>query len=203
MPGAAAGEPKGSGAPKGTAQGGATDTAAPRKSPSAFRTVTIALAGAAITGALVGAVVVAGGIGSGSKSSGTSSVSEPTLAKVAPAEIAKAIVTLDPATSQQMVADAKACKAPIAWVLLTKQPGSAGGSVRIRSGTYLSPPFHATDTPQRIAIPYPAPYETGRGVMWAIGEGSGLAIDLYPRWNIPSLNGAAPINVVWTPTDPC
>jgi len=151
----------------------------------------------------VGAIVAPGRIGSLSKSSGISGESAPTLAQLGPGEIAKAMVTLDPATSQQVVADAKACKAPMAWVTLTKQPGSAGGSIRIRSGAYLSPPFHATDTPQRIAIPYPAPYATGHGVMWAIGEGSGLAIDLYPRWNIPSLNGAAPINVVWTPADPC
>ncbi len=203
MPGATAAAPKGAGAPKGTVQGGKIDSPEPQKPPSPFRAVTILLAGGVITGALVGAIVVPGRIGSGSHSSETSGPSEPTLAQVSPAEIAKAIVTLDPATSQQVVADAKACKAPMAWVMLTKQPGSAGGSVRVRSGAYLSPPFHATDAPQRIAIPYPAPYQTGRGVMWAIGEGSGLAIDLYPRWNIPSLNGAAPINVVWTPGDPC
>ena len=200
MQGPAAGA---AGAAGGGAQGGKPDTPAPQKSPSALRAVMIAITGAVITGGIVGAIVAPGRIGSLSKSSGISGESEPTLAQLAPGEIAKAMVTLDPQTSQQAVADAKACKAPIAWVALTKQAGSAGGSVRIRSGAYLSPAFHATGVPQRIAIPYPAPYATGHGVLWVIGQGSGLAIDLYPGWNISSLDGAAPINVVWTPTDPC
>lgn len=188
-------------APKDTSQVNRADAnPPPQKTPTAFRGLTIALVGAVITGALVGGIVASGRIGSGSQPSGGS---EPALEKVTQVELANATVTLDPATAQQVVADAKSCKAPVAWVMLTKQPGSAGGSVRIRSGAYLSPPFHVTDVPQRIAIPYPAPYETGRGVLWVIGESSGLAIDLYPRWSIPSLNGAAAINVVWTPGDPC
>jgi hypothetical protein len=197
MQGAAAG------APTGQAQGGKPDGPAPAKSPSAFGALAIVVAGAALTGAIVGAVVAPGSTGSGLQASQAAGGSEPTLAKVAPSEIANAIVTLDPATSQQVAADAKACKAPIAWVTLTKQPGSAGGLVRIRSGAYLSPAFQASDVPQRIAMPYPAPYETGRGVLWVIGEGNGLEIDLYPGWTVASLNGTAPINVIWTPTDPC
>jgi hypothetical protein len=60
-----------------------------------------------------------------------------------------------------------------------------------------------TDQSQRVAIPYPAPYPKGRGVIWVIGEAKGLAIDLYPTWFTQSLDGAAAINVVWDPTDPC
>lgn len=172
-----------------------------QKPPSAFRPLLIALAGAIITGGVVAASL--GGIGSASKTSGTAGGAELTLAKVASGEIAQAMVTLDPQTSQGVVEDAKACRAPMAWVTLSKQPGSAAGTVRIRSGSYLSPAFLATEAAQRIALPYPGPYASGHGVLWAVGEGSGLAIDLYPRWNIPSLNGATPINVIWTPTDPC
>lgn len=201
MQGAAAGAA--AGAAKGVTQAGKPSRPGPQKAPSAFRSLAIAVAGAVITAAVMAAIMAPGGIGSVSPSSGTVGTSEPTLAQVVPAEIARAMATLDPETSQQAVADAKACKAPIAWVTLTKRPGSAGGWVRLRSGSYLSPVFHATEVPQRIAHPYPAPYQAGRGVLWVIGEGSGLTINLNPGWNIPSLNGAAPINVVWTPSNPC
>jgi hypothetical protein len=43
-------------------------------------------------------------------------------------------------------------------VTLVKAPGSPSGTVRVRSGSYLSPAFHVTEAPQRVAIPYPAPY---------------------------------------------
>jgi hypothetical protein len=195
MAGAAAAETS-----KSSGQGEKGEAPQQRRTPSAFRTVAVAIVGAVVTGLLAAAVIVPRQVESVSKSAAGT---EPTLAKVAAVELDSAIVTLDPATSQQAIADAKSCKAPIAWVSLTKQPGTADGSVRIRSGPYLSPPFHVTDVPQRVAIPYPAPYETGRGVLWAIGESGGLAIDLYPRWSIRSLNGAAAINVIWTPTDPC
>jgi hypothetical protein len=207
MQGAAAGAPKDpvqGGKPDGGKPGsGKPDSPAPRKSPSALGAVAVVLVGAAITGALVGTVVAPGRVGSGSQVSEGASGSEPMLDKVAPSEIAKAIVTLDPTVSEQVAADAKACKAPIAWVTLTRQPGTTGGLIRIRSGAYLSPAFQATDVPQRIAMPYPAPYQTGRGVLWVIGEGNGIEIDLYPGWHAPSLNGTAPINVIWTPKDPC
>ncbi len=167
---------------------------------SGFGPLFIALAGAAIT-----ATVIAGAMTTDRTvvASQASSSSEPTLAKVATADLAGAAVTLDPAVSQQAVSDAKACKLPIAWVTLARLPGGTGGMVRIRSGSYLSPAFAVSDTPQRVAIPFPAPYETGRGVLWMVGEAKGLDVRLYPGWSAASLDGAAPINVVWTPKDPC
>jgi hypothetical protein len=128
---------------------------------------------------------------------------EPTLSALAPGEIAAAILTLDPATSQQAVADAKGCKAPLAWVVLVKRAGTPSGMVRIRSGVYLSPPFHVTDVPQRIAIPYPAPYPAGRGVLSLIGDASDLWFYLAPGWFMETLKGVASINVVWIPGNPC
>jgi hypothetical protein len=167
---------------------------------SGFGPLFIALAGAAIT-----ATVIAGAMATDRTvaASQASSSAEPTLAKVATVDLAGAAVTLDPAVSQQAVSDAKACKVPIAWVTLAKLPGGTGGTVRIRSGSYLSPAFAVSDAPQRVAIPFPAPYETGRGVLWMVGEAKGLDVRLYPGWSTPSLDGAAPINVVWTPKDPC
>jgi len=188
------------GASPGTTRVGKSDDPPREKSRSAFGALAIAVAGAAITGVVVGAVLAPDRTGAQASRAGES---EPTLSKVATADLANAMVTLDPATSQQTVADARACKTPIAWVTVWRQPGTAGGSVRIRSGGYLSPAFVASDAPQRVAIPYPAPYETGRGVLWVIGEAKGLEIYLYPGWIMPTLDGTAPINVIWTPTDPC
>jgi hypothetical protein len=169
---------------------------------SRFGPILIALAGAAITATVIAAAVTTDRSGATSQTSSSAS-SESALDKVATADLAGAEATLDPAVAQQTVSDAKACKAPIAWVTLAKLPGGAGGMVRIRSGSYLSPAFALFDTPQRVAIPYPAAYATGRGVLWMVGEAKGLDVHLYPGWSTASLDGATPINVWWVPTDPC
>ena len=89
----------------------------------------------------------------------------PTLALVAPAEIGDASKTLDPASSEQLAARAKECSVPLAHVAIWKIAGTSGGIIRIRSGNYVSPPFNLTEAPQRVAIPFPAPYPTGQGVI--------------------------------------
>ena len=81
-----------------------------------------------------------------------------TLSIVAPAEITDASRTLDPATSEQLASRAKECSVPLAQVAIWKTPGASGGAIRIRSGSYISPVFTLTDAPQRVAIPFPAPY---------------------------------------------
>jgi len=186
---AAGGTPSGKGAPSDKGTG----SDAPRPSGT-LRMLIVAAAGAAVTG-----LIVAGAIPLLSRSS------EPTLAALPQSEIAAAMTTLDPNTSKEAVADAKACRAPMAWVALVKQPGSPDGTVRIRSGSYLSPPVHVTDLPQRIALPYPAPYPTGHGVLWAIGDASAVMVYITPGWNVPALNGTAgaSINVVWDTKNPC
>jgi len=195
MEGAAAG---GTPSDKGPPSDKGTGSDAPSSSGT-LRMLIIAAAGAAVTGLIVAGAIGSGGFGMLSHSS------EPTLAALAPSDIPAAMATLDPATSQEAVADAKACRAPMAWVTLVKQAGSPDGTVRIRSGSYLSPPVRVTEVPQRIALPYPAPYATGHGVLWAVGEGSGVTVYLTPGWNVPALNGGdgASINVVWTPRNPC
>jgi hypothetical protein len=162
----------------------------------------ITIAGGLITAGLVAAVLTPRLIGA--KSSAPDGYMEPTLSVLAPSEIAAAMPTLDPATLEA-VADAKGCKAPLAWVVLVRRAGApmSSGMVRIRSGAYLSPAFHVTDVPQRIAIPYPASYPTGRGVLSLVGDASDLWFYLTPGWFIETLNGAASINVVWTPGNPC
>jgi hypothetical protein len=126
-----------------------------------------------------------------------------TLSLVAPAEITDASRTLDPASSEQLASRAKECSVPLAQVAIWKTPGASGGAIRIRSGGYISPAFTLTDAPQRVAIPFPAPYATGRGVISVEGAADGAVISVSPAWHINSLVGSASLDVVWTPKDPC
>jgi hypothetical protein len=127
----------------------------------------------------------------------------PTISFVAPAEITDAARTLDPGSSAQLAARAKECSVPLAYVVISKAADASGGTIRIRSGSYLSPAFNLADAPQRIAIPFPAPYPTGRGVISVEGEANGAVISISPAWRINSLLGSDRLDVVWNPVNPC
>ena len=126
---------------------------------------------------------------------------ESTLEVLVPADINAALPTLDPGTSKAAMDDAKNCKAPLAWVTLTQRNGH-GGMVRIRSGAYVSPPIKLTPAPQRIAVPYPAPYPVGRGVLTLVGEADQVGFFLTPG-GIQDVNGAYSVNVRWQVRNPC
>jgi hypothetical protein len=127
---------------------------------------------------------------------------ESTLEVLAPADINAALPTLDPGTSKAAVDDAKNCKAPLGWVTLTQRPSGNGGIVRIRSGQYVSPPIKLTPTPQRVAVPYPAPYPMGRGVLTLVGEADKVGFYLTPG-GVYDVNGAYSVNVRWQVRNPC
>jgi hypothetical protein len=126
---------------------------------------------------------------------------ESTLEVLVPADINGALPTLDPGTSKAAVDDAKNCKAPLAWVTLTQRNGH-GGMVRVRSGQYLSPPIKLTPAPQRVAVPYPAPYPVGRGVLTLVGEADQVGFYLRPG-GIHDVNGTYSVNVRWQVRSPC
>jgi hypothetical protein len=126
---------------------------------------------------------------------------ESTLEVLVPGEINAALPTLDPSTSKSAVDDAKNCKVPLAWVTLTQRDGRSG-MVRIRSGAYLSPPIKLTPTPQRVAVPYPAPYPTGRGVLTLVGEADQVGLYLTPG-GVHDVNGTYSVNVRWQVRNPC
>nr|WP_050781037.1 hypothetical protein [Bradyrhizobium sp. ORS 278] len=136
----------------------------------------------------------------GDKSTGLGE--ESTLEVLQPAEINAALPTLDPVTAKAAVDDAKNCKAPLAWVTLTQRPSGNGGLIRIRSGPYLSPPIKLTPVPQRVAIPYPAPYPAGRGVLTLVGEADQVGFYLTPG-SIQDVNGVYAVNVRWQVRNPC
>jgi hypothetical protein len=162
--------------------------------------ILITIIGALVTAGIGTTAVFPGLVGG---RSGPAGDAEPTLSALAPADIPAALPTLDPATSKAAVEEAKSCKAPLAWVTLVERPGGRGGMVRVRSGSYLSPPIQVTNVPQRIAIPHPAPYPTGRGVLSLVGDADEVWFYLTPGWFLPTLKGTASINVHWTVGNPC
>jgi hypothetical protein len=125
------------------------------------------------------------------------------LEQVARNQVDNAVLSLDPKAAGTAAEDARQCKTPLAFVTAVAEPGAAPGSIRIRSASYLSPPITVTDSPRRIALPFPAPYPTGSGSLAVEGSAKGLTLWLSPAWHVGALNGAAQIKVVWTPRDPC
>jgi hypothetical protein len=167
----------------------------PRKPGSSGTWIGI-VGGVAIAG-IAAAVVLPGVVGNKPPPVGD----ESTLEVLVPGDINAALPTLDPGTSKAAVDDAKNCKAPLAWVTLTQRNGH-GGMVRIRSGAYISPPIKLTPAPQRVAVPYPSPYPTGRGVLTLLGEADQVGFFLTPG-GIQDVNGAYSINVRWQVRNPC
>jgi hypothetical protein len=158
----------------------------------------IGIAGAIVTAGVAAAVVLPGVAREKPAPAGQESV----LEVLVPADINAALPTLDPIAAKTAVDEAKNCKAPLAWVTLTQQAGGNGGMVRIRSGLYMSPPIKLSPVPQRVAIPYPAPYPTGRGVLTLVGEADQVGFFLRPG-GVQDVNGTYSVNVRWQVRTPC
>jgi hypothetical protein len=150
----------------------------------------------------VGAAVLGGvgvGVGVHSFFGTTSDAAE--LNEVSAADHQEALQTLSP--QAQADQKASACNQPLAYVMVLGGAGSAGQYIQIRSGNYLSPRFKLLTVAQRIALPYPAPYPSGSGVLSLLGNTGELAVALYPTWHTPALTGERTINVFWTPRKLC
>ena len=169
----------------------------PGKKPGSSRGAWIGAVGGIVTAGIAAIVVLPGIPGNKPAIVGE----ESSLEVLIPADINAALPTLDPGTSKAAVDDAKNCKAPLAWVTLTQRNGH-GGMVRVRSGQYLSPPIKLTPAPQRIAVPYPAPYPVGRGVLTLVGEADQVGFYLRPG-GVQDVNGTYSVNVRWQVRNPC
>lgn len=167
------------------------------KPPGRSRGTLIGIVGGLAIAGIAAAVVLPGRVADKPVAVGE----ESSLEVLLPADINAALPTLDPATTKAAVDDAKNCKVPLAWVTLTQRNGH-GGMVRIRSGQYQSPPIKLTPVPQRVAIPYPAPYPTGRGVLTLVGEADQVGFFLIPG-GVQDVNGTYSINVHWQVRNPC
>jgi len=95
------------------------------------------------------------------------------------------------------------CRQPLAWVTLVSPPNEGPGRIRLISGTYVSPVFEVSATPVRVAIPFPAPYETGRGVLTAVDVGGSALVALLPAWRVSAQEGKITHAVTWTPVKNC
>ena len=168
------------------------------KKPGSSRGTLIGIAGGLVIAGIAAVVVLPSLVGD--KPAGVGE--ESTLEVLVPADINAALPTLDPGTSKAAVDDAKNCKAPLAWVTLTQRPSGHGGMVRVRSGQYVSPPINLTTTPQRVAVPYPAPYPAGRGVLTLVGEADQVGFYLTPG-GVHDVNGTYSVNVHWQVRNPC
>lgn len=149
-------------------------------------------------GALVTALIVALALGLGPSSSNGAK-----LTPVGVSELDAASATLVSSQAAQRVADAKTCKAPLAVLTIAKKGGSPDATIRIGSGDYVSPAFVVTDKPQQVAVPFPAPYPVGKGVMSVMGEGKDITVWMTPGWTVPILSGAATQNVWWDTKPNC
>ena len=96
-----------------------------------------------------------------------------------------------------------ACRRPLAWVSLVTAPGEPPSHIRLISGTYYSPVFEVSATPVRVAIPFPAPYETGRGLLTAVDVGGTATVSLLPSWRVAAQDGKVTRMVTWQPVKSC
>jgi hypothetical protein len=173
-----------------------TSTAASRTAVT--RPTAIAAVGLALVSLAVGLVVTNYDLGIGGISSG-----QPTIGIVEQADLDAAASTLAPAVAGGLIDDAKHCRVPLAAITIAKGTAQAGGSIRIRSGSYVSPWFNVSEGSQRLAIPYPAPYGAGSGVLVVEGDATGAILGLTPTKVMLDLPTAESISVVWRPKSPC
>ena len=127
------------------------------------------------------------------------------LAEVAPQEVPAAIDTVA-GTPEQLAKyqNEEACSARLAWVTVMRGPGQPAGRVRLQSGGYISPAFDLYDGPVRVALPYPAPYEWGRGTISVLGTTTDAIIALTPPWHVPAQGGGVHAReVTWSPVGAC
>jgi hypothetical protein len=128
------------------------------------------------------------------------------LTEVAERDIAGALTTMSPSNgglAQFREGQDGKCRRPLAWVTLESAPGQPPSHIRLVSGNYYSPLFEVSATPVRVALPFPAPYETGNGVLTAIDVGGSATIALLPAWRISPQDGKTTRAVTWHPVKNC
>jgi hypothetical protein len=128
------------------------------------------------------------------------------LTEVAESEVAGASTTMslsNAALAQFREAKDGSCRRPLAWVSLESAPGEPPSRIRLISGTYYSPVFEVSAVPVRVAIPFPAPYEAGRGLLTVLDVGGSATISLLPAWRVSAQDGKTTHVVTWHPVKSC
>jgi hypothetical protein len=126
-----------------------------------------------------------------------------TVISVDPHDLDAAAGTLTQSVAGGFVDDAKRCRVPLVSMTIAKGTARVGSTIRIRSGSYVSPWFTVTADTERIAVPYPAPYGSGAGSFVVEGNATGAILGLTPTKVLLDLPTAESIPVVWRPKTPC
>jgi hypothetical protein len=162
------------------------------------RPAIVAAAGALLVVAAVGVVLKNADIGTLS-----GDPAQPTVTFVAKGDLGAAATTLTPSAAAALIEEAERCRAPLVSMTISRGSAALGGTIRIRSGSYVSPYFTVTDAIQRIAVPYPAPYGSGAGSFVIEGTATGVIVGLTPAKAMLQLPGAQTVPVVWHAASPC
>lgn len=125
------------------------------------------------------------------------------LQTVARADLDQSIPYLERTIPPRAIEEARQCKIPIPYVTLQAAVGTTPDRVRIRSGNYLSPWLLLNGTPQRIAVPFPAPYTVGKGELFIEGATRPLTLWLSPAVVIGPQVTPSPIPITWNTSNPC
>jgi hypothetical protein len=134
---------------------------------------------------------------------GTGSSNQTTVSFVDPRELNDAAGTLMQSVAGGLVDDARRCKIPLVSMTIAKGTAPIGSTLRIRSGSYVSPYFTVAEGMQRIAVPYPAPYGAGAGTFVVEGNAAGAVLGLTPTKVLLDLPTAQSIPVAWRAVSPC
>ena len=97
----------------------------------------------------------------------------------------------------------EACPPRLAWVSLVLAPNQPRTSVRLQSGRFASAALPVTEVPQRVAIPYPGPYELGHGTLIVRKSGGAVDVALVPAWHVAASETEAAQEVSWRPVATC
>jgi hypothetical protein len=125
------------------------------------------------------------------------------LEEVPTAALSQVEGTLAPDQAARLMSEARSCREPLARVSIWHSAATAGGVVSIVSGAYHSPRFALTSTPRIVALPFPAAYQVGQGVLNIVGEASDFGIALRPPHAATQIKGTSTIRVWWRPVGGC
>jgi hypothetical protein len=163
------------------------------------------LAAAAMTlSAIVCGTWLALGVGAANNPPGAAGSAASELSQVDDKDVDGAVATLDGnAAFVAQFRQSAGCSRPLAWVSLMRGPGQPPAKIRLQSGAYFSPIFDLSDSPARVAIPYPAPYESGHGSLTAFVIGGRAVVALLPAWQVSEQSSSRTRQVVWHPNKRC
>jgi hypothetical protein len=126
-----------------------------------------------------------------------------TVSFVDPRDLNDAAGTLTQSVAGGLVDDARRCRIPLVSMTIARGTAQVSSTLRIRSGSYVSPYFTVAEGMQRIAVPYPAPYGSGAGTFVVERNATGAILGLTPTKVLLDLPTAQSIPVWWRPVSPC